>query len=105
MSGRRVHERYPYQVDVVVVLGSEELRAVTDNLSMGGMHLVGEPHPPFGAEVELRFRLPKMKADTVCAGTVRWSRPDGYGVQFGSLRAIDVWGLNALLKTLTPITE
>ena len=105
MTGRRVHERYSCAVDVTVTYGDTVLAAKTDNMSMGGVHLVGDPHPPFGIEVELRFRLPKMKADTVCNGTVRWSRPDGYGVQFGSLRAIDVWGLNAFFKTLTPTNE
>lgn len=80
-----------------------EYSARTDNMSLGGMHLVADERPPFGAVVQLKFRLPTMKADSVCDGTVRWSRPDGYGVQFGSLRPIDVWGLNQFFKSTPPM--
>ena len=103
MTGRRVHERYHCVLDVTVLHEGSELSAKTDNLSLGGMYLTGTDHPPFGATVEVRFRLPGMKSDSTCAGTVRWIRGDGFGVQFSSLRPIDVWGLNQFFKTLTPM--
>lgn len=103
MTGRRVHERYHCELEVTVIHEGREYATRTDNLSLGGMHLVGSPLPPFGAAVEMRFRLPGMKADSLCNGTVRWVRGDEIGIQFGSLRPIDVWGLNQFFKTLTPI--
>jgi hypothetical protein len=66
------------------------------------MFLVTDKSIPYGTEVTLRFRLPAMKEDANARATVRWNKPDGVGVQFGSLRAIEVWGLNQLFKRLTP---
>lgn len=103
LTGRRAHERFRCALDVVVSHEGRDYASTTDNVSLGGVHLVGDDRPPFGADVKLCFRLPSMKADSICDGTVRWSRPDGYGVQFGSLRPIDVWGLNQYFKTLTPM--
>jgi hypothetical protein len=102
-TGRRVHDRFKCEIDVVVIHEGKEYPALTDNASLGGLHLIADDRPPFGAIVQLRFRLPSMKAVSICDGTIRWSRPDGFGVQFGSLRPIDVWGLNQYFKTLTPI--
>jgi hypothetical protein len=53
--------------------------------------------------VRVVFRLASLKEDTEVDATVRWKQPDGLGLQFGSLRAIDVWGLNQLFKSQTPI--
>jgi len=103
VTGRRVHERYHCELDVTVLHEGREIAAKTDNLSLGGVHLTGTEHPTFGAAVKVRFRLPGMKADSICDGTVRWLRGEGFGVQFGSLRPIDVWGLNQFFKTLTPM--
>jgi len=50
--------------------------------------------------VKLRIRLPAMQEDSTIEMTVRWKTPDGVGLQFGSLRAIEVWGLNQLFKSL-----
>lgn len=75
-----------------------EYHAVTQNISLGGMYLVTEAPLKYGAEVSLRFRLPTLKEQTECTGTVRWKKDDGLGVQFGSLRALEVWGLNQLLN-------
>lgn len=103
MTGRRVHERYQCVIEVALVHEGKTYSCRTDNVSLGGMQLVGDETPPFGATVELRFRLPSMKADSLCQGTVRWIRPDGFGVQFGSLRPIDVWGFNQFFKTMSPM--
>jgi Tfp pilus assembly protein PilZ len=52
----------------------------------------------FGDRVLLRLRLPSLREDSQIEAAVRWVEPDGVGVQFGSLRAMEVWGLNQLLK-------
>ena len=76
--------------------------ARTLNVSLGGMYLLSDVQMPYGTAVKVTFRLPALKEDTVCEGVVRWNKPDGFGVQFGSLRAIEVWGFHQLFKTLTP---
>lgn len=98
MTGRRVHERFEYELPVTIVHEGTEYQAVTENISLGGMYLITSAPLKYGAEVSLRFRLPPLKDDTECTGTVRWTKPDGIGVQFGSLRAMEVWGLNQLLS-------
>jgi hypothetical protein len=66
------------------------------------MYLVADREIPYGTEVTVRFRLPAMKEDAHAPATVRWKKPDGIGVQFGSLRAIEVWALNQFFKGLGP---
>lgn len=98
MTGRRVHERFEYELPVTIVHEGTEYRAVSENVSLGGMYLVTDAGLKYGSEVVLRFRLPSLKEDTECTGTVRWTKQDGLGVQFGSLRALEVWGLNQLIN-------
>ena len=119
MTGRRVHERYDCDLEVTLHVESvdgtpdESAREAaaglvgtdvvmrTLNVSLGGMYLLTEAQIPYGAQVKVRFRLPALTEDTLCDGTIRWTKPDGVGVQFGSLRAIEVWALNQLFKTLS----
>ena len=74
--------------------------AKATNISLGGLFLVTDNQIPYGTDVKVRFRLPSLKEDTEAVTIVRWNKPDGFGVQFGSLRALEVWGLNQLFKTL-----
>lgn len=99
-TSRRGHERYETDLVVKVTFGDTTIEAHTTNISLGGMHLVAPTQPPFSEVCELRFRLPTMKEDTVCKGTVRWTRPEGFGVSIDGLRAIDTWGLNQFFKQL-----
>ena len=101
VSGRRVHERYDCDLQVVITAKAvdggapgEAIETRTLNVSLGGMYLLSEAQLPYGTEVTVSFRLPALKEDTTCDGVVRWNKPDGFGVQFGSLRAIEVWGFH-----------
>ncbi|MBK8171694.1 MAG: PilZ domain-containing protein [Sandaracinaceae bacterium] len=98
MNGKRVHERFEHTLPVVLTHGGQELTAETRNVSLGGMYIVTPALLTFGDAIVVRVRLPSLKADSVLEATVRWKEKDGYGVQFGSLHALDVWGLNQLLK-------
>jgi hypothetical protein len=100
VTGRRVHERYECDLDVTVYHEGRAISAKAANISLGGMYLVMAEQVPYGSEVKIRFRLPALKEDTESLTTVRWNKPDGIGVQFGSLRALEVWGLNQLFKSL-----
>jgi uncharacterized protein (TIGR02266 family) len=100
VAGRRVHERFEYQLSVELLRdGEEPVSGETQNISLGGMFVLTDRSLPYGAEVRVRFRLPALKEDTEVTSTVRWVTPDGLGVQFGSLRAMEVWALNQLFKT------
>ena len=72
---------------------------MTVNVSLGGLFLNAPEDLPFGASVQLQFQLPAMKEPSAIDGTVRWVRDGGIGVQFGRLRAIEVWAINQLFKS------
>jgi hypothetical protein len=99
-TGRRVHERYICELPVTVLYGEEEVSAVASNISLGGMYLITSGQVPFGEKVKVRFRVPSLKEDASVDSTVRWVKPDGFGVQFGALRALEVWALNQYFKSL-----
>ena len=97
-TGRRVHERYDRRLKVTVIHEDGELALISKNVSLGGMYLMSEEQLPYGTTVRLRLYLPALKEDALIEAVVRWQKPDGIGVQFGSLRAREVWALNQLFK-------
>ncbi|MCU0674023.1 MAG: PilZ domain-containing protein [Myxococcota bacterium] len=105
MSGRRVHERYDCHLPVSIFFGEEELVAHVANISLGGMFVITERSVEYGTAVKVRFRLPALKEEATVETTVRWAKPNGIGLQFGSLRAIEVWALNQYFKGLTVTPE
>ena len=75
----------------------------TVNISQGGVFVNTSPVPAFGEKVVLRIDLPGVPARCEIACIVRWSKEgDGVGLQFETLRAIEVWALNKLLKSIQP---
>ncbi|MDH5491672.1 MAG: PilZ domain-containing protein [Myxococcales bacterium] len=105
MSARRAHERYDCELPISVKHGDRAIDLVAKNVSLGGLFCASDEMLPYGAEVEVTLRLPAMKTDMTTRMTVRWSRDGGIGLQFGSLRALEVWGLNQLFRTLQPTPE
>jgi hypothetical protein len=100
VAAQRAYERFPIRLDVTVVHAGAEHATVSRNVSLGGMFLetADSSALPFGGVVTLRFRIPTLKEDTSTEATIRWKQPDGIGVQFASLRALEVWGFNQLFK-------
>ena len=99
-QSKRAHERYERRLAVKVVADGRELEGTTVNISLGGMFVSLAEPVKFGSTIKASFRLPALKEDTVITSTVRWVTPDGIGIQFGSLRAMEVWALNQLFKTV-----
>jgi type IV pilus assembly protein PilZ len=61
---------------------------------------VETPTPaPFGAAVLVYLRLPGMKQEVAIRSTVRWTKPDGMGVQFGVMGARETHALTELLSS------
>ena len=98
-TGRRVHERFERRLKVIVHHEGRQIETITRNISLGGMYLVSNESLPYGAKVELEIYLPALKEDVKLAAIVRWEKVDGMGVQFGSLRAREVWAFNQLFKS------
>jgi len=104
-TGRRVHERYDRRLKVTVIHDDGEIETISKNISLGGMYLISEAEIAYGSAVKLKLYLPALKESAVIEAVVRWHKPDGIGVQFGSLRAREVWAFNQLFKESTPSTD
>lgn len=98
-DGKRVHERYDRQLPVTLLLESGPVEAQTRNVSLGGIFIVTDATVVFGSTIKIRLRLPALHEDSEMDVVVRWKETVGIGVQFGSLRALEVWGLNQLFKS------
>jgi type IV pilus assembly protein PilZ len=62
---------------------------------------VETPTPaPFGATVIVYLRLPGMKQEVGVRSTVRWTKPNGMGVQFGVMGARETHALTELLASV-----
>jgi len=99
---QRTHPRYECRIPVkITTVDNTELDGTAINVGVGGIQLESATALTFNAELKVRFRLPGLDEDTVVDGTVRWIKDGSSGVQFGSLRARDVWALNQLLRAST----
>ena len=54
---------------------------------------------PFGEPLRLYLLLPGMKVETRVAGIVRWTKPEGLGIQFGAMGARETYALTELLAS------
>ena len=96
---KRAQTRYALRLPLRIEVEGETLHGELVNLSLGGMLIdVGRAFP-LGTALTLHFRLPALDVDTEVKAVVRWNKDGNHGVQFGSLRARDVWALNKLLKS------
>lgn len=107
MIEQRRHTRAPMQVTVAfVVKGSTEVgEGTSTDISVGGMFVQSAKPAPFGAEVTVRARLPGQADESVLPGVVRWTRPDGMGVQFGLLGAKETHLITEILRKHEEATE
>ena len=99
MQEKRVHPRV--NVDTPVSCQPREgapLLGMAKDISIGGMFIEATGTLPFGTEVTIVGRFPGMKAELRLPGIVRWAKPTGFGVQFGSLGARETHAISELLK-------
>lgn len=97
MVEKRVHPRISIDLPVVCE-GAESFSGVAKDLSMGGMFVEAATVPAFGAKLNIVCRLPGASADSKLPAIVRWSKPGGFGVQFGLLGARETHLIAGLLK-------
>jgi type IV pilus assembly protein PilZ len=97
-ESRRVHERVECDLPVVLLHDGKEITGRTINVSLGGLFITASQPLPYGTQAKVRLTLPALKEETEIPVTIRWTTKEGMGVQFGSLRAREVWALNQLMK-------
>jgi hypothetical protein len=99
----RDHPRAEFVIDVELALDVTRRSGRTVNISLGGAFVHAEPAPPVGERVTLIIRLPGVPDLCGIPCVVRWSKLDqGVGLQFESLRPIEVWAINNIMRSAKP---
>ncbi len=103
MEHRRADRRYDRTIDIEVIADVATVQAKTRNISLGGVFITASSPLPFGSKVKLRFSVPTQTEVIEIDGEVRWVENEeggthGLGIQFGGLRARDVWALNKFFE-------
>ena len=100
MRDHRQHPRKSVQSTVTFQYeDGPRVEATCRDMSLGGMFVETTTSVPFGAAVTLYLPLPGMHSATIKA-TVRWTKPDGMGVQFGVMGARETHALMKLVSDL-----
>jgi hypothetical protein len=94
---KRRHERVGFRVPVTCTRqGGPEVQGVIVDLSVGGVFIEAPSSPPFGASIVIHADLPGAPK-LALAAVVRWTKPHGFGVQFGLLGAVETHALAAIV--------
>jgi PilZ domain len=99
LEEKRFHQRVP--IDITVACEGPSVKrfsALGKDISVGGMFLESSEQPPFGTSLNIVGRLPGAKKDLTLPAVVRWTKPGGFGVQFGLLGALETHLLSELMK-------
>ncbi|MCC6558985.1 MAG: PilZ domain-containing protein [Polyangiaceae bacterium] len=98
MRDHRKHPRTPLQAAVAFqVADGPRIEATCRDISLGGMFIETLTPAPFGAPVIVYLSLPGLRQEVAVRSTVRWTMPDGMGVQFGVMGARETHALTQLL--------
>ena len=98
LPDKRQHPRRAIEADIAFQLaGGPRISARCRDVSLGGMFIETASPPAYGTAVRVFVRLPGLRDETVVDSIVRWSKPDGMGVQFGVMGARETHGLTVLL--------
>jgi hypothetical protein len=102
VADNRRQTRHVVSLPVKLIVDGTPSDCMLLNLSLGGALVTATTKYTMGRRVQISFHVPTMAEAIDVGATVRWSNPDGLGVQFDGLRARDVWALNEYFKQLQP---
>ena len=101
MTSQRKHLRSGWETEVE--WSGVRHSGKTRNVSHGGLYVDMADPPPVGARVLIHVRFPGVLDACILSSVVHWSQTgEGFGAQFESLRAVEAWALNRLLRSLPP---
>jgi hypothetical protein len=100
VADNRRQTRHEVSIPTKLIVNGTSNDCTTLNLSLGGALIAADAKYAMGQRVQIAFHVPTMGDAIEVGGTVRWSNPDGIGIQFDGLRARDVWALNEYFKQL-----
>jgi hypothetical protein len=77
--------------------GGPRVAARYQNLSLGGAYIETTEPVAYGTQVSVFLHLPGLAGEARFEATVRWTKRDGMGVQFGLVGARETHALTLLL--------
>ena len=99
MQDKRLHPRVTVDTPVSCeVRAGAAFTGLAKDISIGGMFVETSESVAFGTELTIVGRFAGTKADLRLPAIVRWTKPDGFGVQFGALGARETHAISELLK-------
>lgn len=75
-----------------------KIEAECVDISLGGAFLKTPTPAAFGSRVRVWLRLPGIEDEVEVESTVRWTKPEGMGVQFDLMGARETHALVTLLS-------
>jgi hypothetical protein len=73
------------------------VEAMSRDISLGGLFIETPSPPPYGATVRVFIVLPGLPKEIEIDAVVRWSKPDGMGVQFAPMGARETFALTKFI--------
>jgi type IV pilus assembly protein PilZ len=98
LTENRQHPRKSIVAEVAFETGEgPRTEARCRDLSLGGTFIETRAPLHYGATLRLHLPLPGLRGGATIDAVVRWSTPDGMGVQFGRMGARETHALTLLL--------
>ncbi len=95
---KRAHARNELTLPVVCTTeGGATIHGRTRDLSIGGAFVCTTEVPAFGSRVTMRFSSP-TSGEVALQGIVRWTKDEGFGLQFQLLSAKETYAIAKLLS-------
>ena len=101
MSEKRKHSRSLHRAVIAFQVGGGPRQdGMCNDVGIGGMFIETLYPAPFGEQVTVFMKLPELKEEAAIKGVVRWTEPDGMGVQFSVMGARETYALTKLIASL-----
>lgn len=98
MEEKRRHERVEFRIPVTCTQsGGPSVEGAIVDLSVGGVFIEAPASPRYGTRIVIHADLPGAPG-LALAAIVRWTKPEGFGVQFGLLGAKETHALAAIVS-------
>jgi hypothetical protein len=98
-ADKRAHTRAPVEIPVSCERpDAAPVSGIARDIGVGGVFIESTEPVQFGTAVVVVGRLPGTSHDARLPGIVRWSKSNGFGVQFGLLGAQETYAILATMK-------
>lgn len=98
MHEKRAQSRSVIRIAVACTTeGGATLTGMSRDMSTGGIYIESAEIPAFGTKIGLKLDAPGLH-DITLPGIVRWTKADGFGVQFQLLGARETHALAEIVR-------